>query len=191
MLRRAKSIKKSENELEVRHMLRIRISTILLSVCFATLALGQQPEGTAINNWSEFTHTNMHRWNTYEKTLTVQNVPNLTLKWSYSPGVPVFSSPAEQNNVVYAGAYDGNLYAWNATTGALLWSYFTEVGSWIYSSPAVANGVVHFSSVYPGVPRRDLCGQHQHRHAAVELPHDQRLVCHADSGRRCGVLRRL
>ena len=133
-------------------MTRIRISMTILFVCFVTLASGQQSQGTAINNWSEFTRTNMHRWNTYEKTLSVQNVPNLTLKWSYSPGVPVFSSPAELNNVVYAGAYDGNLYAWNATTGAKLWSYFTEVGSWIYSSPAVANGVVYFSSVIPVCP---------------------------------------
>ena len=64
----------------------------------------------------------------------------------------MFSSPAVVNGMVYAGAYDGNLYAWDATTGAKQWSYFTEVGSWIFSSPAVANGVVYFSSVYPGVP---------------------------------------
>ncbi|MGA7220147.1 MAG: PQQ-binding-like beta-propeller repeat protein [Candidatus Sulfotelmatobacter sp.] len=133
-------------------MTRIRISMMILFVCFVTLASGQQSEGVPINNWSEFTRTNMHRWNPYEKILGVNTVPHLQLKWSYSPGVPVFSSPAELSNVVYAGAYDGNLYAFNATTGAKLWSYFTEVGSWIYSSPAVDNGVVYFSSVYPGVP---------------------------------------
>jgi outer membrane protein assembly factor BamB len=133
-------------------MTRIRISMMILFVCFVTLASGQQSDGTAINNWSEFTRTNMHRWNPYEKILGVHTVPHLQLKWSYSPGVPVFSSPAELNNVVYAGAYDGNMYAFNATTGAKLWSYFTETGSWIFSAPAVANGVVYFSSVYPGVP---------------------------------------
>ena len=44
-------------------MLRIRVSTIVLSICFASLAWGQQSDGIAINNWSEFTRTNMHRWN--------------------------------------------------------------------------------------------------------------------------------
>jgi outer membrane protein assembly factor BamB len=33
-------------------------------------------------------------------------------------------------------------YALNAGTGALLWSY--TIGSAVYSSPAVANGVVQF-----------------------------------------------
>jgi glucose dehydrogenase len=160
-------------------MTRIRISMMILYLCFATLASGQEPADTAVNNWSEFTRINMQRWNPYEKTLSVHNVPNLKMEWSYTPGGPVFSSPAVVNNVVYAGSYDGNMYAWNATTGAELWSFFTAAGSWIFSSPAVANGVVYFS------------GQHQHRHPAVELPDLQRLVCHTNSGERCGVLRRL
>src|SRR5437762_288070 len=134
-------------------MTRIRILiAVVLCSCLATVAWCQQTAGTPANNWSEFTRTNFHRWNPYEKILGVNTVPHLKLKWSYSPGVPVFSSPAVLNNVVYAGAYDGNMYAWDATTGAKLWSFFTQSGSWIYSSPAVLNGVVYFSSVYPGVP---------------------------------------
>ena len=37
-----------------------------------------------------------------------------------------------------------NVYALNATTGALLWNYTT--GGSVYSSPAVANGVVYVGS---------------------------------------------
>ena len=37
----------------------------------------------------------------------------------------VVSSPAVANGVVYVGSYDGNVYALNASTGALLWSYTT------------------------------------------------------------------
>jgi outer membrane protein assembly factor BamB len=37
---------------------------------------------------------------------------------------------------------DGNTYALNASTGALLWRYTTEE----FSSPAVANGVVYIGS---------------------------------------------
>jgi hypothetical protein len=47
--------------------------------------------------------------------------------------------------VVYVGSADGNLYALNARTGARLWNYTT--GSYIASSPTVANGVVYVGSV--------------------------------------------
>jgi outer membrane protein assembly factor BamB len=42
--------------------------------------------------------------------------------------------------VVYFGSVDGNVYALNAGTGALLWMHNT--GWQLDSSPAVANGVV-------------------------------------------------
>jgi outer membrane protein assembly factor BamB len=52
------------------------------------------------------------------------------------------------NGVVYVGSgafgSPGNLYALNATTGALLWSYTT--GYMLVSSPAVANGAVYVGS---------------------------------------------
>ena len=39
------------------------------------------------------------------------------------------SSPAVANGVVYVGSGDGNVYALDASTGALLWTYTT--GAWI------------------------------------------------------------
>ena len=45
---------------------------------------------------------------------------------------------------MYVGSEDNNLYALNASTGALLWKYTT--GEQVYSSPAVANGVVYVGS---------------------------------------------
>ncbi len=45
---------------------------------------------------------------------------------------------------LYIGSEDGTLYALDATTGILKWSYTT--GSYIYSSPAVADGVVYVGS---------------------------------------------
>ena len=45
---------------------------------------------------------------------------------------------------MYVGSYDADLYALNASTGALLWKYAT--GQYVYSSPAVANGVVYVGS---------------------------------------------
>ncbi len=48
------------------------------------------------------------------------------------------------NGVAYFGGGDGVVYALNASTGALLWSYATN--AYLYSSPAVANGVVYIGS---------------------------------------------
>jgi outer membrane protein assembly factor BamB len=67
------------------------------------------------NNWSEFHRTNMQRWNPCENILGVNNVANLTLKWSYTTGAYVESSPAVGNGVVYVGSDDNNLYALDAT----------------------------------------------------------------------------
>ncbi len=45
---------------------------------------------------------------------------------------------------VYVGSYDDNVYALNALTGALIWSFKT--GDSVVSSPAVENGVVYVGS---------------------------------------------
>jgi uncharacterized repeat protein (TIGR03803 family) len=45
---------------------------------------------------------------------------------------------------VYVGSRDRNLYAVNATTGALIWKF--AVGNYVASSPAVANGIIYFGS---------------------------------------------
>ena len=63
-----------------------------------------------------------------------------TLLWSYETNSGI-SSPAVVNDVVYVGGAF-YLYALNAKNGTLLWSYPT--GDIVWSSPAVANGVVYF-----------------------------------------------
>ncbi len=68
--------------------------------------------------------------------------------WTASIGITV--SPPSQgialaNGVVYAGSYDDNrhskLYAFNANTGALLWSYVVDQYQTLV--PVVSNGVVY------------------------------------------------
>ena len=68
----------------------------------------------------------------------------MLVKGAKAVGVVVPSSPAVSNGIVYVGSYDGSLYAFNATTGAQLWSVYTSGN--IYSSPAVADGVVYLGS---------------------------------------------
>jgi outer membrane protein assembly factor BamB len=56
-------------------------------------------------------------------------------------GAGVWSSPAIAGGLVYVGSCDDSVYALNANTGAIVWSYAT--GNAIFSSPAVSNGVVY------------------------------------------------
>ena len=57
----------------------------------------------------------------------------------------MYSSPAVVNGVVYVGSSDSNVYALNATTGKVTWSFTT--GDYVLSSPAVSNGEVYVGSV--------------------------------------------
>jgi outer membrane protein assembly factor BamB len=50
--------------------------------------------------------------------------------------------PAVANGIVYVGSNDYNVYALNAATGKLKWSYMTG-GIVSYSSPAVDYGAVY------------------------------------------------
>lgn len=54
------------------------------------------------------------------------------------------SSPAVTNGKVYFGSGDGNVYALDAQTGALVWKFPT--GDVVHASPAVVNGTVYIGS---------------------------------------------
>jgi len=54
--------------------------------------------------------------------------PAGTLLWNFTVGNGFNSSPAVVDGVVYVGCDDNKLYAFNANTGGLLWSYTTGAG---------------------------------------------------------------
>ena len=96
-------------------------------------------------NWSQEGFLPSHgSFNPYENVLNAETVGGAVLRWTYSTGSFVESSPAVVNGVAYIGSEDGNLYALNASNGALLWGYHT--GGYVWSTPAVANGVVYTGS---------------------------------------------
>ncbi|MFA5213787.1 MAG: PQQ-binding-like beta-propeller repeat protein, partial [Methanoregula sp.] len=66
--------------------------------------------------------------------------PGNSLKWNFTAGGDVHSSPVISGGVLYVGSSDGRLYALNASTGLEQWRY--SFGAEVFSSPAVANGVV-------------------------------------------------
>jgi outer membrane protein assembly factor BamB len=68
-----------------------------------------------------------------------------TKLWSTPTGTfgDQFSSPVVANGVVYVSSDGGKLFAFNATTGAPLWSVNAGVA---FSTPAVAHGVVYIAN---------------------------------------------
>src|ERR1700722_7493986 len=124
-------------------MKRISIVVLLLWAGFVSEVWAQQP-AAKVRDWAQFHRRNMERSTPYEHVLNVHSVGGLELKWNFTTGRGVWSSPAIVDGVVYFGSEDHNVYALNARTGAKLWSYTT--GNQVYSPPAVVHGTVYIGS---------------------------------------------
>jgi outer membrane protein assembly factor BamB/tRNA A-37 threonylcarbamoyl transferase component Bud32 len=64
--------------------------------------------------------------------------------WTFQCEDEIRGSPAVDNNIVFVGTYDNNLYAVSATNGQFMWKYAAEGG--IAGRPAIHEGVVYFGS---------------------------------------------
>ncbi|MCY4113321.1 MAG: PQQ-binding-like beta-propeller repeat protein [Chloroflexi bacterium] len=64
--------------------------------------------------------------------------------WQFSAGGPVVAAPTVSDGVVFAGSDDHQVYALDASSGALLWSFATADA--VRSSPTVSDGVVYVGS---------------------------------------------
>ena len=77
-----------------------------------------------------------------ENTGTGQSGPTeLNVRWSFTTGGGVVSSPTIVEGRVYVGSQDKNIYCLDAREGRFLWSFTTNAR--IKSSQAVANGKVY------------------------------------------------
>jgi outer membrane protein assembly factor BamB len=85
--------------------------------------------------WSMFRH------DAAQTELGQSGPTNLMLRWTYTTGGAVISSPAIVNGRVYVGSQDQYLYCLDAETGAFIWKFKT--GAMLRSSPAVVNGKVY------------------------------------------------
>ena len=119
-----------------KHSASFRIVSLILAIAPLWLMLAAANSSahaimrahTSPADWTQFLRDNMQRWNPYETKLGVSNVGSLQLNWKIGPfnGAGITqSSPAVVNGVVYFGGEDYNVYALNASAGALLWSYHT------------------------------------------------------------------
>ncbi|HEY4113559.1 MAG TPA: PQQ-binding-like beta-propeller repeat protein [Rhizomicrobium sp.] len=86
------------------------------------------------------------RFNKHETVLNAGNVAGLSVAWSAETGDVIRSSPASANGIVYAGSWDGKLYALDEATGAVKW--VADAPGIRNSSPAIADGRVFVASYY-------------------------------------------
>lgn len=92
------------------------------------------------DDWAMFRRDLLHAGNAGDNS----TLPQGKLKWTFSAGDAIHSSPAVCNGKVYFGSRDGNIYALDSATGEKIWAFHT--GSWVESSPAVVDGVVYCGS---------------------------------------------
>lgn len=82
------------------------------------------------------------KYHLYAKTSVVQQ--EIKPLWNFQCEDEVRGSVNFDNGVVYAGAYDNNLYAINAADGKLLWKFPSSGG--IVTKPIIHENVVYFGS---------------------------------------------
>jgi outer membrane protein assembly factor BamB len=70
--------------------------------------------------------------------------PPLSVKWGFSTGGNIWSSPAVVAKTLFVGSSDGKLYSLDVADGNMRWAFKT--GGEIFSSPAVNKRSVYFGS---------------------------------------------
>lgn len=104
------------------------------------------PLGTAARNTIP-TSVGLSAWTTFEGSAS-HNMAVVAhgfhASWQFETGGSVVSAPAVVNGVVYAGSMDGCVYALNAASGQLIWSFAAD--NQVMSEPLVADGNVFVTS---------------------------------------------
>ena len=87
-------------------------------------------------------------YNPSEVILNNLTVGGLTHLWHF--GIPggVAGATVMAKGVVYTESWSGHIYALNAATGAKVWD--ANLRQTMSASPAVANGIVYVTTLYPG-----------------------------------------
>lgn len=124
-----------------------------LSTGPARFALAQDatPQAAVPAQWA-FYGADLSGSRSIASAIDSSTVTGLNPGWSVDIGGPISATPVTAGGIVYAGSYDGNLYALDLTTGAAVWTYPTgatvlepnlKIPLGITGSAAVADGVVY------------------------------------------------
>jgi len=131
-------------------------SVIVCLVCgyLILAAVGSAPSAWAASaqDWPTFLQNPARTGATVDPTLTVANAATLKAKWKFKTGAPIATSASVVGTTAYVGSWDGNEYAINTSTGALIWKQSLGLTQdpgcqpptiGITSAAAVVNGVVY------------------------------------------------
>ena len=93
-------------------------------------------------DWPQFHADQQHTGvSQFENTLSTSNVSTLVSKWNVTYGY--YSSPVVEAGVVYSSDTNGYTRAISATTGTVLWSFFSDNDQ---SAPAIRGNLVYVVS---------------------------------------------
>ena len=126
-------------------------------VAHATFTVGAPPQSPSAgpDDWATFGF-NAQQTRDYPASATGFGTSALSLKWQTltAPVRELDSSTTVSHGIAYVGTVHGTLYAMNAATGAVLWT-FAAHGP-IYGSPNVVGGVLYFGTV--DLPNEGIVG---------------------------------
>jgi len=130
-----------------------RIATLLLILLLvSSITVASLPVSVSVgDNWTMFRYDSTHTGTT-TSIGPIQAVKLWNYEEGHFDGSFIGSSAAVVNGVVYVGSnYNqieqrgGNIYAFDAYTGAKIWNYSTSLG--VYSSPALSGSVLFIGVV--------------------------------------------
>lgn len=105
--------------------------------------------GVAADDWATFAHDQARSgFESAPTGIDRTTVSSLKLRWSVSLHETVYASPIVSGGFVYVASDAGNVYAFDAVSGRLLWK--TQVGNSVRMTPAAYDGML-FVGVH-GVP---------------------------------------
>jgi outer membrane protein assembly factor BamB len=92
------------------------------------------------SDWPTFHGNNTRSGASAEKYIR----PPMMVRWGFSTGGNIWSSPAVKSGTLFVGSSDGRMYSLDANDGNVRWALKT--GNAIFSSPAIDSGTVYFGS---------------------------------------------
>lgn len=106
--------------------------------------LWRQSVGFGLTTGSSVAISDSHAYFGVGDNVTSFDITARQIQWSFDAADKVVSSPAVTSAAIYFGGGNGQVYALDRATGALLWENIT--GGKITSSPSVADGMLYITS---------------------------------------------
>ncbi|HXU08250.1 MAG TPA: PQQ-binding-like beta-propeller repeat protein [Blastocatellia bacterium] len=117
--------------------------------------IGALAVSVATADWKMYQHDETHSGVSTASDIAIPNVASLTPAWAFQTGDWVTCTPIVSGGVVYAGSWDGRMYALRESDGSQIWSYDAgrqpqlercQTTYGIDSTAALAGGKLYFGN---------------------------------------------